>query len=75
VDLRYCLLSALARLAPVRAVRGNNDRGPWAERLPLVDLVELGGATARVTHNIAELDVDVGAAHVEIIAIAPDEPR
>ena len=28
------VLVALEKLAPVRAVRGNNDDGPWAEALP-----------------------------------------
>lgn len=28
------ILQALERIAPVTAVRGNNDAGPWARRLP-----------------------------------------
>ena len=28
------LIDALARIAPVTAIRGNVDRGPWAEALP-----------------------------------------
>ena len=56
------VLEALQTLAPVRAIRGNNDRGPWTNRLPAQDLVELGGHAIRVVHNLAELDLDSDAA-------------
>jgi len=52
------VLDALARIAPVRAVRGNNDRGPWAARLPATDVVELDGASILVIHDLGELDLD-----------------
>jgi len=38
------ILEELARIAPVRAVRGNVDHGPWAERLPFTQLLTLFGA-------------------------------
>ena len=28
------VLTALAAIAPVTAVRGNNDKGPWAKAIP-----------------------------------------
>ena len=52
------VLEALGTLAPVRAIRGNNDRGPWTNRLPPQDLVEVGEHVIRVLHNLAELDPD-----------------
>jgi putative phosphoesterase len=52
------LLDALARLAPVTAVSGNNDHGPWARRLPQTVRVRLGGVTVLMTHILATLDVD-----------------
>jgi predicted phosphodiesterase len=33
------VLEALRRIAPLRAVRGNNDRTGWARVLPLTDTV------------------------------------
>src|SRR3954470_15578424 len=36
------VLERLAAIAPVRAVRGNNDRDEWASRIPLTDVVEIG---------------------------------
>jgi len=52
------VLEALARIAPVRAVRGNNDAGDWAERLPPTELVRVGESSVYVVHEIADLDVD-----------------
>jgi putative phosphoesterase len=56
------VLEALQALAPVTAVRGNNDRGPWAEALPDTAVVELAGASIYLLHDRAELDLDPRAA-------------
>ena len=40
------VLAQLATLAPLDAVRGNNDRAAWARRLPQAAVLELGGAPA-----------------------------
>ena len=37
------VLEALAAIAPVTAVRGNNDRGSWASSLRETELFQLGG--------------------------------
>jgi putative phosphoesterase len=52
------VLSALAEIAPVTAVRGNNDRGRWAESLPETAVVEAGGTRLYVLHDIHALDRD-----------------
>ena len=44
------VLDALARIAPVVAVRGNNDAGAWAEKLPASEVVELGGVSLYLLH-------------------------
>jgi len=56
------VLDALARIAPVVAVRGNNDAGAWAEKLPASEVVELGGVSLYLLHDLAELDLDPEAA-------------
>ena len=56
------VLDALRALAPVRAVRGNNDRGPWASALPADDVIEVGGHTLYVIHDLGELALDPAAA-------------
>jgi len=52
------VLDALRALAPVRAVRGNVDRGSWAARLPMTDVVEVGAHLLYVLHIIDDLDLD-----------------
>jgi putative phosphoesterase len=49
------ILDALRELAPVTAVRGNNDRAGWARSLPVKADVELGGIAIHVVHDIADL--------------------
>jgi putative phosphoesterase len=49
------VLQALEQLAPLTAVRGNNDRGSWADRLRERELLELGGASILVVHDVADL--------------------
>jgi putative phosphoesterase len=61
------VLEALARLAPLTVVRGNNDRGPWAAALPETATVELGGALVYLVHDRACLDLDPGAAGVAVV--------
>jgi putative phosphoesterase len=56
------VLDALRVVAPVRAVRGNNDRGAWASALPVSDVVEVGGLALYVLHDLNALDVDPAAA-------------
>ncbi len=56
------VLTALAEVAPVSAVRGNNDRGPWAEALAHDEVVDVAGHLLYVLHDLAELDLDPAAA-------------
>lgn len=49
------VLAALRELAPLTVVRGNNDRGAWAEALPEAVTVELAGARVHVIHDLKEL--------------------
>ncbi len=59
--------SALGEIAPVTAVRGNNDRGTWADAIPQSELIELGGVCFYVVHDIAEMDIDPVAAGVSVV--------
>lgn len=48
------VLDALARVAPVDAVRGNNDRGSWAETLPAERRLRFGGVEVLLVHDAAD---------------------
>ena len=56
------VLEELGRLAPVVAVRGNNDRGAWAEALPEYEAVEVNRSFVYVLHDLKELDIAPAAA-------------
>jgi uncharacterized protein len=61
------ILETLGAIAPLIAVRGNNDKGPWAARLRESELIRLGGVFVYVIHDLADLDIDPGAAGVNVI--------
>jgi putative phosphoesterase len=51
------ILDELRALAPTYAVRGNVDRGAWAESLPLTAVVEAGPHQLYVLHILDDLDL------------------
>jgi uncharacterized protein len=61
------ILDELAFLAPLIAVRGNNDTGPWAARLRETELIRVGNVFIYVIHDLAELDIDPSAAGVRVV--------
>ena len=61
------ILEALAAIAPLSAVRGNNDHGAWAERLPATALLPLGDVLLYAIHDLAEIDLDPPAAGVHAV--------
>jgi putative phosphoesterase len=61
------VLEKLRRLAPVTVVRGNNDRGKWAESIPVLDVLEFGAVSIYVRHDQAELDIDPLAAGFQVM--------
>src|SRR5687767_2332226 len=64
---RNGVLEDLRALAPVTAVRGNNDRDAWAEAVPETDVLQIGDVFIYVLHDLAELDVDPVAAGFQVI--------
>lgn len=60
------VLQALRELAPVTAVRGNNDSGEWARSLPTTGTLEAGGARICVIHDLAELDKSLSGVRVVV---------
>lgn len=55
------VLHALRELAPLTAVRGNNDGGAWADALPGTQTVELAGVVLHVVHDLKQLAAPAGA--------------
>ena len=61
------VIETLRGIAPVDAVRGNNDKGAWAAKLSLWLALELEGIGVHVLHDVNELDVDPAAAGFRVV--------
>lgn len=61
------ILDALAAIAPLTAVRGNNDKGPWAERLRETETLQVADVRIHVIHDLKQLDGDPGAAGIRVV--------
>ena len=61
------VLDELATVAPVTAVRGNNDRGAWAGSIRISEAVEIGGVSIYMLHDLSELDLDPRAAGFRVV--------
>ena len=55
---RPAVLAGLRRVAPVTAVRGNNDAGAWARRIPETAVVAVGTVRLYVLHDVKALRID-----------------
>ena len=61
------VVDALRRIAPVVAIKGNNDRGSWAKSLPDTKLVKISAGKLYVIHNVKELDCDPVARGIQVV--------
>ena len=61
------VLRALAAVAPVTAVRGNNDRGAWARALPETAILVIGKVRLYVLHDVKTLAVDPRATSIDAV--------
>src|ERR1700675_2492442 len=61
------ILEALAKIAPVTAVRGNIDTASWARALPETKVVEAGGALIYMLHDLGQLDLKPEAAGFRVV--------
>jgi putative phosphoesterase len=69
------VLDALREIAPVIAVRGNNDHGRWAEALPETATVTLGGISVLMVHDLATLSSAALAGAGLVISGHSHQPR
>ncbi len=64
---KAAVLEGLRAVAPVKAVRGNVDREPWARDLPTTEAFELGEVRVYVLHDLAEIDLVPDAARFKVV--------
>jgi len=61
------ILEALAQIAPVTAVRGNVDTSAWARALHATEIVEEGGVSIYILHDLGQLDLKPEAAGFRVV--------
>jgi putative phosphoesterase len=61
------IVKALAKIAHVTAVRGNVDTASWARALPETEVVEAGGVSIYMLHDLGQLDLKPEAAGFRVI--------
>ncbi|MGH8557656.1 MAG: metallophosphoesterase family protein [Methylococcales bacterium] len=61
------VLDELRHIAPVVAVRGNVDKGAWADALPDFEVIEHRGRFFYVLHDVNTLDLDPLAAGFDAV--------
>jgi uncharacterized protein len=61
------VLDRLREIAPVTAVRGNVDRGSWAQELSETELVEIEEVSIYVLHVLKQLDLRPEAAGIQVL--------
>jgi putative phosphoesterase len=61
------ILQGLAKIAPLIAIRGNVDTAPWARALPATEVIEAGGISIYMLHDLAQLDLKPEAAGFRVV--------
>ena len=61
------VIDRLTEIAPVKAVRGNVDKSPWADRYPETDAFEVDGIYFYVLHEIDRLDIDPRSGGFQVV--------
>lgn len=61
------ILEELSAIAPVTAIRGNIDKAAWAHNLPEIEVVEFGGISIYMLHDLAKLDLKPAASGFKVV--------
>jgi putative phosphoesterase len=61
------VLTRLSTIAPITAVRGNNDTGAWAEAIPKTEFFEFSGIHVYAIHDLSRLDIGPSTAGIQVV--------
>jgi putative phosphoesterase len=61
------VLQQLKSIAPVIAVRGNNDKERWARAIPEAEVAEIAGVRIYVLHDLKEIAFDPADRRFQIV--------
>ena len=61
------VLDRLQAIAPLAAIKGNNDTAPWARRIPEILDLYVKDRTVRVIHNVRDSEWNLRAAGIDVV--------
>ena len=61
------VLDRLQAIAPLAAIRGNNDTAPWAQHIPEILDLHVKDRTIRVIHNVRDSEPNLRPAGIDVI--------
>lgn len=61
------VLEQLGHIAPLVAVRGNNDRGAWANALREKETLDIGNVRILVLHDLHDLTIEPRIAGINVV--------
>jgi putative phosphoesterase len=61
------VLNRLQAIAPVAAIKGNNDTAPWARHIPEVLDLHIKDITLRVIHNVRDVPMNLVSAGIHVV--------
>lgn len=69
------ILSRLSAIAPLTAVRGNNDTAGWAAQVAATETFTIAGVVLHVLHDLGELEDDHARAARVVVCGHSHKPR
>jgi putative phosphoesterase len=61
------VLDRLQAIAPLAAIKGNNDTAPWARRIPEILDLHVKDRILRVIHNVRDSESNLRAAGIDVV--------
>jgi putative phosphoesterase len=61
------VLDRLQAVAPLAAIKGNNDTAPWARRIPEILDLHVKDRILRVIHNVRDSESNLRAAGIDVV--------
>ena len=61
------VIEELRSIAPIMAVRGNNDKGTWANAIPETEVVQIGSVRIYMLHDLKGIDLNPAARGFQVV--------
>ena len=61
------VLDQLGSMAPIVAVRGNNDKGRWAKAIPETEVIEIGKLRILILHDVKDIPFNPSDRDIHVV--------